>query len=473
MKKLVLLASAGLLGCSAILDARRAQEELAPASRDDYVAGPSERLELGDRSLSELVDFAMTNRPSIVKARLAVEDARLALRQLAADAPLISETPWTSPALSFILDYGETSESAHLDELSAKTYGSASGSLTLSIPIWDFGRHDAKTKAQCERVLAAELELVDAGYAAFYDVSGSYFTLLEKGALLEVAFTNEAMYAEHLVRAEKRFAAGEVKKIDVQRARLDVAQAKEATVTAENDLETAGAEFLRSLGLDASRGVRREVIDFPGNALTFAMRGFPDTDYSVKEAYTLAVTNAPAMRLARARLRGAIHDVDSAIRDMYPDLDATVSLNWADPLWSWHWSVNALQSVFEGLKKDVAVERAVVAMKQTAADLDATEQELSVSLEKAVASRDSARKARETALESLREAKSNLELARSQYEVGDIPRIEFTSAVADYVKAMGSGISAFYQGQRAEAAIFSLIGVYPVYEEKKLTEEPK
>ena len=88
-----------------------------------------------------------------------------------------------------------------------------------------------------------------------------------------------------------------------------------------------------------------------------------------------------------------------------------------------------------------------------------------------MAARDNAREARRTAGDSLRTARENLDLVRRQYELGEANRVDFTEALSDYIEAMGARVSAFYRGQRAEAALFALTGMYPVYDEKNLTEE--
>lgn len=469
----MLAAVVSVSGCMTIKNAWDAQSEYEDLGRDDCAAKPAEKLDLSAYSLSQLVDFAMTNRPSVASAALAVKDARLALRQVRADAPLISETPWLSPRLSVDGGYSASSGSAKFKDISWSTDGDAAGSIALSIPIYDFGRNDAVVRARCEAVLDAELSLVRTGYEVFYDVCDSYFNLLEKCALLAVAKTNEVEYLLHLEQAEKRMDAGEANSLDVLRARLDLAQAREKIVGAQADVDTVGAEFKKALGIDASYGARRDILDFPGDPLTFVMRGFPDTDYTVREAFDLSRTNAPSMRIMRSRLRAASADVDYAIADLMPEISASVSLNWTDPMWYWRWGVSAAQSLFQGFRKTTAVDRAVVAMCRAARDVESVELELSLELEKAVALRDTSRKAQETARVSLHEAERNLETVREEYEVGVADRVEFTDAVAAYVGALGNRISAFYAKQRAECAVFSLLGIYPVYEEKRLSEEGK
>ena len=85
-------------GCMTICTAHEAQR--AVKGKACGVRGEVEKLDLSDYSLKELVQFATTNRPATVSALLSAADARLALMEIAADAPLVSYSPWTSPHMA-------------------------------------------------------------------------------------------------------------------------------------------------------------------------------------------------------------------------------------------------------------------------------------------------------------------------------------------------------------------------------------
>jgi outer membrane protein TolC len=125
--------------------------------------------------------------------------------------------------------------------------------------------------------------------------------------------------------------------------------------------------------------------------------------------------------------------------------------------------VDAAQSLFQGFRKTTAVERSVVSMKIASSNVDEAQQTVSEAIEIALADRDNSLKARDTARTSLRQARENLDTVKMQYQLGDVSRIEFTEGVSAFVDALGSSISAFYGQQRAEAQLFSLLGLKPVY----------
>ena len=81
-------------GCGTVFNAREAQLEVKDKGEGVCFDVSLPKFDLADYSLHELVDFAMTNRPSMAAAALAVVDAHLALKEIEADAPLVSGTPW-------------------------------------------------------------------------------------------------------------------------------------------------------------------------------------------------------------------------------------------------------------------------------------------------------------------------------------------------------------------------------------------
>ncbi|MBO7482761.1 MAG: TolC family protein [Kiritimatiellae bacterium] len=461
-KTLAAMAAAALAGCGTIRSAREAQQAVESVGSGE-VAG-CEQISLAGATLPELVVFAVTNRPSMTSAALAVKDARLAMKEIAADAPLASSTPWNAAGLSASLGYSESSRSAHFSDLKAKTRrGSASGALSMDLLVWDFGRNAARAKAQAENVLAAECSLFSEGFTVFGEVASAYFALAESEALREVAATNLSQYASHLARAEDLFNAGEAQKLDVLKARLDLANASESLVSASNAVTVAGANLMAALGIDASQGDYLSVLGERVTDFGEANPWFESTTTDAAEEFDFARVNAPSMQAARARLRAASAQVDYAIADLKPSVSASLSLNWTDPLWYWRWGVSSVQSIFTGFRKTTAVDRAVVAMESARSTVEAAEKTLSRQIEVAIAERDNAREALRTASESLQRARENMETVASQYEVGDVSRVEFSDAVAALTDALAGKVRAFCRGQAAEAALFALVGRDPEY----------
>ena len=405
--------------------------------------------------LASLVEFALAHRPSMKAAELDVIDARLAMEELKADAPLASTCPWRAPKVDLGASYAESSRPAHSDDFKAKTKkGDLSATLSVDLTIYDFGRWDARVKAQAKNTLAAEEAMEREGYTVFNETAEAYFTLAQNIELERLAQSNIVQYTEHLREAESRFEAGEAQKLDVLVAKLDLANAREAAVSAANNVTTARARLAHAIGAAPDARFLPELREeFAGRA----------ADGTAEALFAHASTNAPAMKIARARLEAASAQVDYTVADLLPNLGASLSLNWTDPLWYWRWGVSAAQNLFAGGRNATAVERAVNAMLKSESELDAAQNALARDMELAVAERDSAAEAERAALDSLRQAEENYATVVSQYEVGEASRIDFTDAVAAKTAAETAVAKAKCRRQIAIASIYSLTGEKPVF----------
>ncbi len=448
--------------CGTVRNAELAKEEALPAATGEASAAGLGGVSLAGFRLPDFVEFAMTNRPEVISAALAVEERTLAIRTIDSARPFM-------PNVTASAGYGQSTANGG-PHFSWRNSGRFSASAGLDVLLVDFGRYDASRRAAMEDLVAAAATLGETRLGVFEEVSSAYFTLLMNDALLDVARTNEWECANHLSQATNRFAHGEAKLLDVLRARLDLSEAVQSRISASNGTVTAAAEFLKAIGLPSDRASREDVLGASTNGLGRALREFERSALTASEALLFARTNSPALMAKRAQLRAAVGDVDLAVADLFPELRLSSSFNFADPAWNWSWAFDAAQSVFLGWKKTTAVDAAVVRMRSAQMDVEAAELSLSRDLALAVAERDDAAASLEAARTSVRQARENLRVAEEQYRVGDASRVDYADAVSDYASALGQRVKAFYEGQIAEARIVRLVGGSPMYYHETVTE---
>lgn len=460
----LVLAAVGcaFFGCETVDRARDAQEGVARATNDVAVAASTNALrhvDLKDCDLYGYVAFAMTNRPSLEASRLAVSNAVLALKAVTADREL---------QVNLSGGYSQSSLNTGSHFSWRQKRGKGTADIALDILICDWGRIDARELEARENLVAAQRDLADEEFAVFNEVAQAYFGVLRNDALLEVACTNEHVYAEHLKESETLYSAGEAKKLDVLKARVDLSDARLATINASNDVTTASAEFLRSLGLEVDAATREDVLAVAENAFETAHRNLTETRYDATEGLQLARTNAPALMVLRAELRASSARVDYAVADLLPELRLSSAFSFADPTWNWSWGFKAVQTILDGFRKETAIDRAVVDMETARTAVEVAEQKLSYDLAVATANRDNARKAFDTATVAVRQARENLETVAAQYRVGDASRLDFTDAVNTLTSALGTRVKTFYASEVAEAELIRLTGHVPPYANRKV-----
>ena len=135
---LVAAALAAVAGCDTIKRARTAQKSVAAATNDvpADVSKTLPRVNLLDAKFVDLVEFAMTNRPSLEIARLAVSNATLSVIEATADREL---------QMSLAGGYSQsTANDSHFSWHQRRGKGTAD--ISFDILLVDFGRIDARER---------------------------------------------------------------------------------------------------------------------------------------------------------------------------------------------------------------------------------------------------------------------------------------------------------------------------------------
>ena len=98
--RLPLLSLLLLAACETVRNADIAKMEVLPAA-DPVLAKSAERVVLTGFDLADFVDFALTNRPEVISAELAVEDRLMAIRTVESAKPFM-------PHLTMSANYGQS-----------------------------------------------------------------------------------------------------------------------------------------------------------------------------------------------------------------------------------------------------------------------------------------------------------------------------------------------------------------------------
>jgi outer membrane protein len=460
------LSAIGLLflgGCGTIYRAKIAQIGVKDAS-NGLSSTLRERVDFTGAKLVDFVSFALTNRPEILTAQLNVTNAVLSLKEITGERALDISTRanWSRSTLN------------RTSHFSGRSNGDPfSSSLSLDLLLYDFGRIDAREASARWELVSAQSKLDESKLNVFGEVCTSYFQLLQSDALLEVAKTNEFQHAEHLRQAQHLFDAGEAVKLDVLKARYDLSGAHLATINASNAVSVASSAFLKSLGLQIDGYTREDVLPIVKGALDVSLTNaiFKLSDEKAHELLATARITSPSLVALRTKLNAASSRVDYAIADLFPELRVSGSATFTDPIWNLAGGLSAVQSIFQGYRKTIAVDQAVIDMKIAAQNVSTLEQDLSHKFASAVSARDDAIGSFKTAVVQVAQAMENLDNVNECYKVGTASRVDFTDAAADFATALGTKVRAYYAGQMAEVEVIRLLGALPQKETGTMIEE--
>ena len=121
---------------------------------------------------------------------------------------------------------------------------------TITQYLYRGGRTTATTHEAVNSVYAERARLIAEEETVFGDTISAYVTFVEDRQLLQLDRANEQVLGDELRAINDRFKVGELTRTDVAQAEAALAQAIATRQTAEGNLETARATFVREVGVN-------------------------------------------------------------------------------------------------------------------------------------------------------------------------------------------------------------------------------
>lgn len=435
-------------GCKTVRQAREAQSATDRLAGETTVTAREAGLEPSHvYALTNLEQIALLYHPSVLQARQAVESARIQIHSVRGGR---------LPTATASGSYGRNTENSWGYQYSDQMQGSWSGSVSLDLLLYDFGKLDAKEKKAVSELIAAERQLRQTQLDVTYAVQTAFFELLRGIELYRVAVESEHQYAEHLEEARTMAEVGTRRAYDVTKAEVDWGNARLEVITASNTVITAQAQLERNLGLAEQAHVALAAAEMPPCTL------------SADSLMAVARRDLPSLAVLDAKTRAASAAVDQAVADLYPDLklgaDSSLSGRGFPFAWNYSWAASLAQTLFTGFQKTDAIKDAVTQLRIARTVQADAEQSLYLEIIQAEAKRMSALKSLEVAEMVQRQSAENLAIVNEQYRVGLSSSIERTDAQVTLTKAQGDVVRDRYDYQNALAHLGYLAGVLHVPE---------
>ncbi|MDO9307995.1 MAG: TolC family protein, partial [Deltaproteobacteria bacterium] len=192
--------------------------------------------------------------------------------------------------------------------------------LTLSQPLYTWGKINAAIRAAEYGLKTADQQLRLYRQAAYRDVSAGYYDILLARELHNLALENQAQKVRHLDEARRKYAAGVATDYDVLAAEVATENARPEVIRSDNAIRIARERlrFLLALG--------PEEVDVVGSL------EMPSADRPTPETYEQALLSAGKQRpeLADLRLRIGVYEelVTIANAENKPRLDLKGGGGW-------------------------------------------------------------------------------------------------------------------------------------------------
>ena len=340
-------------------------------------------------------------------------------------------------------------------------------SVTATLPIYTGG----KIRGTVRQAKANYMAVVEGKQKAYNDmratVTTGYCDLLQAGNMQQLGRESVQRLEDHLKNVKAQYDVGVVAKADVLRSQVELSNAQQSLIQAENAYQVAEANLNRIVGLPMDTTLKLD------NILTYS-------EYTEDMAYCLdyASKYRPELEQARQGVEAAKGALMVARSGHMPQIGASASQSWYDSEWpgdengEWGVGVSVSLNVFDsgvtwskinGAKADLAAAEETYRDTVTAVDLDVRNSYLGLR---------EAEKRIQTTQTAVSLAEEDYRIAQVRYMAGVGTNTDVLDAQVALTKAKTNYLQAMYDYNTSKIALENAIGV-PMVFPTKVTVEPK
>ena len=331
---------------------------------------------------------------------------------------------------------------------------SYNASLSASYQLFQGGRKFSELDRTASGIMEAQARLLDQRYAVRLQTRTLFMNALRQFELVGVAKASVQRAEESLDITRIRVQVGTATRSDSLRTRLELANARQALLQAENQLRAARYSLGRQVGADGP-----VMPDLPGNL------GPAPLPLSEQEIVALAESVSPAVRAAEAASAVARSQVGSARSSYLPSLSVSSGYTWANqqPAFdggntSWNLRVSGSYQLFDGFQREQGVSQASESRRVARLTEADARRGVRQSVDAALRTIETQEQAIAIGVEAVSVAEEDLRLNRARYGAQAATVLEVITSQVALDQAEANLVSARYDYALAKAELESIVG---------------
>lgn len=398
-------------------------------------------------SLERAIELAQIHSPQLAQTQSSVVNAGSGRRRaLGSFLPNISVSSGASVNSSSRFD----PNTQRVVEGSNDSYNAG---LSAQYQIFQGGRkyHELDRTAFARR--EAEARLQSQRYSVVLQTTTLYMNALRQRDLVRVAEASRLRAEESLEITRARLSGRATTRSDTLRARLELANARQSLLQAENQLRAAHFALGRQVGMDGPVAPA-DMGDLAPAPLAL----------SESEIIALAVSVSPAVRAAEAAAAVARSSLGSARSSYLPSLSASSTYSWANQdrsftggNTSWSFRVSGSYTLFDGFGREQSLSQATESRRVARLTEEDARRGVRQEVDAALRTLETQEQAIAIAQEALGVAMEDLRINRVRYEAGDGRILDFLASQVALDQADANLVSARYDYALAKAELESIV----------------
>lgn len=396
-----------------------------------------------DLTLADSIEMALSNNRTIKQSAADADSAQWVLKEAKGNRGVTLDWSTTAAVVG-----GKTYDASGQDR-------DFSNTLTAALPIYTGGRLENSVKKADLGVAISDLTLENTKQTVKLETTSDYYQILQCRNLVQVQQESVNKLQGHLKNVNAQYNVGTVAKSDVLRSQVELADAQQSLVSAQNNYDLAMSAFNNVVGLplDTFVNIKGELKYEKYNlvltdCIDYAMQHRPDGVSANK-----AIEQAQAsIKVAKA---GQLPQVSLAATD-YIDDDQAFGKEVAE---KWSVGLSASWNLFDSNVTNSQVKQAEAAQRKAAETASQTKDTIQLEVRQAYLNMIAAEKNIETTQVAVEQAQEDYKIAQVRYTAGVGTNIDVIDAQVALTTAQTNYIQTLYDYNTGKASLDKAMGL--------------
>lgn len=393
-------------------------------------------------SLADSLAMAYQNNPTAKIADVNRSKAASGVREAKG-----GRLPTVSLGSTYILDQNQPGVTSSADG------SDLSSSLRLNLPLYTGGRTEAVIKQAELGEDQARLDVAKTRQQLKLDVTSAYYNVLQSKDLAKVSQETVDNMTQHLQNVQAKYEVGTVAKSDVLRSEVELANARQNLLKAQNGYDLSVASLANLIGASVDEGITlKDELEYEAQ------------EVSLEGSIAQAAKSRPEVVQASLGVSMAQQGVKAAKSGHKPTLAAGGSISWQDAELpdtdddNWTVSLSASWNVFDGGVTRAKVKSADDSVKQARLQEQQVRDNVTLEVRQAYLSLKEAEKRVETTQVAVSKAEEDLFIAREQYNAGVGTNLDVIDAQLALAQSRNNYTQALYDHNISKAKLDKATG---------------
>ncbi|HIU63760.1 MAG TPA: TolC family protein [Candidatus Avacidaminococcus intestinavium] len=326
--------------------------------------------------------------------------------------------------------------------------------FSASVPLYTGGKLSGTIEQAVQNYRASEYGVAEAYQAVKLSATDAFFTVLQTENVVALSQESVDRLKAHLNNVNAQYQVGVVAKVDVLRSEVELADAEQTLIKAQNAHDLAVANLNNIIGLPHESEI-----------VVAEKLGYEEYTNALENCITFALANRPELYQAEASVESAKAGVKVARAGYLPQVSASASNKWSSHSWpgdddeNWGVGIGLSMNVFDSGVTAGKVKSAKATLLKAEETYRKTKDEIQLDVRNNYLNLREAEKRISTAQVAVLKAEEDYHIAQVRYQAGVGTNLDVMDSQVALTQAKNNYVQALYDYNTSGASLEKAMGV--------------